>query len=292
MNKIHELLDNYCVIDLETTGISLKYDEIIEVGILKVRNNQIVDTYNTLVKPSVEIAQFITELTGITNEMLMMQPSISKVKKDILNFISDDVLIGHNISFDFNFLQNGFNQTLSNNCIDTLQFSRKLYPDLKHHRLSDMRSLLNLSNNLHRALSDCQTTKELYDKLKEKITIEKIDAESLFKKKHYNIDISKITPSNVNIDENNFFYEKHCVFTGTLEKLLRKDAMQLIVNLGGILDNSVTKKTNYLILGNNDYCKSIKDGKSSKQKKAEQLKLQGQDIEILDEDTFYQLLNM
>lgn len=88
------------------------------------------------------------------------------------------------------------------------------------------------------------------------------------------------------------FTNKHCVFTGKLEKMIRKDAMQLVVNVGGILDNSVTKKTNYLILGNNDYCSSIKDGKSSKHKKAEKYKLEGQDIEIIDEDTFYNLFNL
>ena len=71
----------------------------------------------------------------------------------------------------------------------------------------------------------------------------------------------------------------------------RKDAMQLVVDLRGIVANSVTKKTNYLILGNNDYCTQIKDGKSNKQKKAEKLKLSGQDIEVISENTFYEMLN-
>ena len=86
-------------------------------------------------------------------------------------------------------------------------------------------------------------------------------------------------------------YQKVCCFTGKLENLQRKDAMQLVVDLGGIVANSVTKKTNYLILGNNDYCPTIKDGKSSKQKKAEKLKLSGQDIDIISENTFYEMLN-
>ena len=72
----------------------------------------------------------------------------------------------------------------------------------------------------------------------------------------------------------------------------RADAMQLVINIGGRVGNGVTKKTNYLILGNNDYCKSIKGGKSSKQKKAEQLKLQGQDIEIISEQVFYDAMEM
>ena len=77
----------------------------------------------------------------------------------------------------------------------------------------------------------------------------------------------------------------------TLEKMARKDAMQIVVDLGGLVGNSVTKKTNYLILGNNDYCSSIKGGKSSKQKKAESLKLAGNDIEIISENVFYDMIS-
>ena len=73
--------------------------------------------------------------------------------------------------------------------------------------------------------------------------------------------------------------------------MVRRDAMQLVVNLGGILDNSVTNDTNYLILGNNDYNAVLKGEKSSKHKKAEKYKLEGYDIDIIDELTFYDLLN-
>ncbi|NLO49067.1 MAG: exonuclease, partial [Clostridiales bacterium] len=83
---------------------------------------------------------------------------------------------------------------------------------------------------------------------------------------------------------------KICVFTGTLEKMVRKEAMQAVVDFGGTCGDNVTSKTNYLILGNFDYCKSIKDGKSRKHKKAEKLILQGQDISIISENVFYDLL--
>jgi len=65
-----------------------------------------------------------------------------------------------------------------------------------------------------------------------------------------------------------------------------------VVNRGGINGDSVTRKTNYLVLGNNAYCSSIKDGKSTKHKKAESLKLKGQDIEIVPENVFYDMLEM
>ena len=66
--------------------------------------------------------------------------------------------------------------------------------------------------------------------------------------------------------------------------------MQIVTNIGGICADSVTKKTNYLILGNFDYCASVKGGKSTKQKKAEQLKLAGNDIDILPENVFYDMI--
>ena len=295
MKYVRKIIDNYCVLDLETTGLSPNYDSIIEIGIIKVKENKIVDKYNSLINPGFLINEYITSITGITNEMLKGKPKIIDLKKEVLNFIGNDVLVGHNISFDVSFLQKGFNEELKNEYIDTLQFCRKLFKELSHHRLTDMSNYLEISRNEHRSMSDCLCTKELYDFIKEKMKNNGLEINDIFAKRNYsskNIDIHAIKPDNIEIDEDNFFYNKHCVFTGKLEKMIRKDPMQLVVNVGGILDNSVTKKTNYLILGNNDYCSSIKDGKSSKHKKAEKYKLEGQDIEIIDEDTFYNLFNL
>ena len=75
-------------------------------------------------------------------------------------------------------------------------------------------------------------------------------------------------------------------------KMTRKDAAQLVLNIGGFVDNSVTKRTNLLILGNNDYCSSIKGGKSSKQRKAEDYILRGQDLQIIPESLFYELIGL
>lgn len=87
----------------------------------------------------------------------------------------------------------------------------------------------------------------------------------------------------------NPLYHSVCVFTGTLEKMTRREAMQIVKDLGGECGDSVTKKTNYLVLGNNDFCKTIKGGKSNKQKKAEKLKLEGIDINVISESVFYEM---
>ena len=86
-------------------------------------------------------------------------------------------------------------------------------------------------------------------------------------------------------------YRQHLCITGKLDRFTRAEAMQLIADLGGINDNTVTKNTNFLILGNNDYCATIKGGKSTKQKKAESAKLGGQDIEIIPENVFYDMIS-
>ncbi len=72
--------------------------------------------------------------------------------------------------------------------------------------------------------------------------------------------------------------------------MVRKDAAQLVANLGGILGDGVTKKTNFLVLGNFDYCSTIKEGKSSKHKRAEQLILKGQDLQIIPESVFLSMV--
>ena len=289
-NYTKQIIDDYYVLDTETTGLSAYYDEVIEIGVLRVRNNTIVAQYSQLIHPKYEIDPFITQLTGITNKMVAGMPSIMDVKDEVLTFIGKDVILGHNTSFDIRFLNEGFRQNINNPYMDTMQFARKVYPELDHHRLSDLTEYLGLSNNEHRAIADCIATKELYDAVKSTMSEKGLRIEDLWVERK-DIDISSITPTTVEIDEDSFFFGRHVVFTGKLEKMLRKDAMQIVVNLGGILDKSVCKKTNYLILGNNDYNAILKGEKSSKHKKAEKLKLEGQDIEIIDEFTFYDILS-
>lgn len=293
-NYVRKIISDYCVIDTETTGLSSYYDEIIEVGILKIRDGKVVDQYSQLIKPNNAIDDFITYLTGITNKMLVNQPSIKEVEGEILDFLGDDIIVGHNTSFDIRFLNASFKETLKNEYMDTMIFSRKIYPQLPHHRLSDLAKFLNLANNQHRALADCITTYQLYETIKSTMDergLKLSDLWQCYSNGHPGIDIKAIKPKSNEIDEDNFFYGKHVVFTGKLEKMLRKDAMQIIVDLGGILDKSVNKNTNYLILGNNDYNAVLHGEKSNKHKKAEKLKMEGNDINIIDEFTFYDIIN-
>ena len=99
-----------------------------------------------------------------------------------------------------------------------------------------------------------------------------------------------IHATNSVFDDNSSIFGKIFVFTGTLEKMSRREAMQLVLDSGGLCGDGVNMSTNYLVLGNNDYCTTIKEGKSNKQKKAERLQLSGFDIETISENVFYNML--
>lgn len=287
-----------CVIDIETTGLDYFYDEIIEISAIKVVDGHFSDTFSQLVRPDEPISDFITQLTGITNDMLADKPSIKDALPLFLDFIGDSLLVGYNVNFDINFLYDAAKEYLNvefdNDYVDVLRIARRIHPELPRRKLKDMVSYYNLDDiGSHRAEADSIQTYLVLSKLYDDVITQYGGVEefknSINKKSSHGVKASEISSDGVSHLPDHPLYGKVCVFTGTLEKMARRDAMQLVSDIGGLLGDSVTKKTNYLILGNNDYCKSIKDGKSNKQKKAEQLILAGQDLQILSENAFYSM---
>lgn len=138
-NSLIRFPSDFVVIDIETTGLYPKTDEIIELGAIRVRGYEIRERFSTLIKPSAPISAFISSLTGITNEMLEDAPSIEEVISDIRDCIGGDILVGHNVNFDINFLYDAMERSLDlplgNDYVDTMRIARKALPDLPHHRL-------------------------------------------------------------------------------------------------------------------------------------------------------------
>lgn len=294
--SLFALPENYVIIDLETTGLDPSFDEIIELGAIRVRNGKAVDTYSKLVKPRNAVSDFISELTGITNEMLEDAAPIETLLPEYLDFLGEDIIVGHNVHFDINFLYDDkmrcIGLPLKNDFVNTIRISRRLFPDFKNHRLQTLVAELGIQvDTSHRALSDCQAVLSCMDHFLQYMAANNLSLDDI-KPNYRKLCADDIVATNHDFDTNHPLYGKCCVFTGTLDKMARKDAMQLVVNLGGSCADSVSKKIDYLILGNNDYCKTIKDGKSTKQKRAEALILKGYSIEILSENTFYDLVNM
>lgn len=291
---------DYILFDIETTGLDSEYDEIIEIGAIKVRNTKENGEFHSLVKPKHRIDDFITDLTGITNEMVKDAPSIKDVLPLFVDFIGEDILVGHNVNFDINFIYDNlvrynFNP-LMNNYVDTLRLARRILPELKHHRLKDLADYYNIDTvGNHRSMKDVDITNCIYKKLKSDVE-EKYGTindfiDSCKRKPRDRIKFSDIKATTDDINEENPFYDKYVAITGTLERMQRKDAMQLIANLGGICQDGVNKDTNYLILGNTDYNPQLRGKKSSKLLKAEEMKVKGYDIEIISENVFYDILN-
>lgn len=132
----------YVVFDFETTGLSARYDRIIEFGAVKFKDGLIVDSMDLLVDPEIPISKFIQEKTHITNSMVHGQKKIKEALKIMKNFIGDSILVSHNASFDIGFLNEAFlnnnEQVISNPVIDTLSLSRYLFPDNKSHTLGSL----------------------------------------------------------------------------------------------------------------------------------------------------------
>ena len=288
--------NEYVMIDTETTGFSAEWDSMIEIGALKIRNGEIVDTFETFVKYDGELPEFITQLTGITNEMLYDAPAPQEAVKAFIDFLDNDMIVGYNVSFDIDFIREDlkkyFDIEMNNDYIDCMRIARKLFPEEKHHRLKDMRKIFKIEvDKEHRASHDCIATKAVFEKLRE-VAIEKYGSIEAFQKSfaHKDLKAGDISTQNTAFDVTHPLFGMTCVFTGTLEKMTRREAMQAVVDVGGAVGDNVTKDTNYLVLGNNDYCTTIKDGKSTKQKKAESLMLKGNDIAIIPENVFYEML--
>lgn len=164
-------IESYVALDLETTGINPSLDKIIEIGMAKVIDGKVVDSYKTLINPDTHISTRITEITGITDNMVLDKPVISKIIKDILDFIGDLPLLGHNIIFDYSFLKKAAinsNYTFEKQGIDTLKIARRLLPEVPHKNLEYLCDYFKLNKgSSHRAFDDAQSAIQLYRKLYE-----------------------------------------------------------------------------------------------------------------------------
>lgn len=159
---------SFVVFDIETTGLSPHTDEIIEIGAIRIDdiNASSHTTYQELIKPSCNISSRITKITGITNDMVKCCNSIEHHIKEFKDFIGDLPLVAHNASFDCGFISKVFSShgiEFNNHVIDTLQLSRKAFPQLDNHKLITIKEHLRIkSDRDHRALDDAIATFRVY----------------------------------------------------------------------------------------------------------------------------------
>ena len=172
--KSHKLNDTFVVFDLETTGLSCETNFIIEIGAVKIKEGEIVDSFSTFVEPPVAIPQKITELTGINDSMVKGAPKEEKAVTDFMSFCDGCVLVAHNANFDTGFIRASLERMGKNfsECyVDTLSLARKLYPELKNFKLNNLAKHLKVSlDNHHRAVDDALATANIFKKMLEALS--------------------------------------------------------------------------------------------------------------------------
>jgi len=162
----------YTVFDLETTGLSARYDRIIEFGATKYCRGDIIDEVDFFINPKTPLSPITTKLTGITEEMVRGGKQIKQALKDILEFIGDSTLVAHNATFDFGFLnealKNNGMKKLKNPIIDTLPLSRYLFPKIRSHSLGATARQVNADydeDEAHRAIYDAQVLSNVWQSM-------------------------------------------------------------------------------------------------------------------------------
>ena len=151
----------YCVLDIETTGISRYTEKITEFGIMKVKNGEVIDTFECFVNPEKPIPQRVVEVTNITDDMVKDAETIDKVMPKVIEFVGDGIIVAHNANFDVGFIKYNAEKLgleFSNTYIDTLALAKELFPDFKRYKLGIIAEKLGIKVDVaHRALADVET---------------------------------------------------------------------------------------------------------------------------------------
>jgi DNA polymerase III subunit epsilon len=157
----------FSIIDIETTGNSYKYGKITEIAIYQHNGQRITNSYTTLVNPEMDIPFFITDLTGISNEMVKNAPKFYEVAKTIVEMTLGRTFVAHNVQFDYKFVREEFARLgyeYNRKTMCTVQLSRQFLPGHRSYSLGRLCSDLGIKiDGRHRAAGDALATVKLFD---------------------------------------------------------------------------------------------------------------------------------
>ena len=177
------MISDYIAIDLETTGIRLSKDKIIEVGLLKVKDSQIIDTFSCVINPDMPVDDKILELTKISENELENAKRIYEVINHIVDFCEDYVLLGHNTIFDYSFVKKEANRAgleFEKRGIDTYKLCKKVLPENVRKNLTDACGYFGIERkNSHRAFSDAYYTHVLFQEIIKNFKTLEISSEAM-----------------------------------------------------------------------------------------------------------------
>ncbi len=286
------------------------------VSIYEFNSNKIIKKLSTLINPGdVPFDSKLVELHNITYDMVKNAPNIETTMRNISNIIDNNIIFAHNAIYDISKYLTGC--SLNNLSIpnfeyaDTLTLARQTWKKLINYKLDTISEFLNIDLNHHNADSDAIACGKVVLELLKYNDVNSF--ESLFNKLNYIkgfydgslnhahintykkstsksiSDYERIKKLHINTSINSLIAGKYFVFTGTLN-IKRADAMKIVADKGGIPEGNVTKNTNYLVVGRDDYGNFKSGNKSNKMIKAEKLIQLGQDLQIINEDDFLDII--
>lgn len=166
------MLENYVVIDLEMTGLNAKTDAILEVGAVRVREGNVAETYQALLKTEKKLSEQVIALTGITEEMTEMGCDPETAMGEFFAFLGEDILVGQNVIFDYSFLKQwAVNHRFSfeRSAVDTLKLARNFLPKEQKKDLESLCTCFSVERyKAHRALEDALETQQIFERMKER----------------------------------------------------------------------------------------------------------------------------
>lgn len=172
------LPEKIAFVDIETTGLSVTRDRVIEVGILRVENNSLVSSYQTVLNPEIHISPTIFGMTGITADEIEKAPAFYEVHENIQELLQDCVFVAHNVRFDYGFLRNEFRRlgiTFASKHFCTVKLFRALYPSQRRHNLDSVIDMFGLQcERRHRAFDDAKVLFDFYQRIQKELPEEKI----------------------------------------------------------------------------------------------------------------------
>ncbi len=298
----------FIAIDFETANSNR--NSPCEIALVKVEGFQIVEKKSFLIKPKENYFDFYnTIIHGIDEEMVENEPEFDVIYKKIRPDFENYPIIAHYAAFDISVLRHTLDlyeiEYPETDYSCTYQMAKESLNGLFSYRLDSICNHFGINLNHHRALPDATACAQIalrifnekgisnFDQINDKFNL-KIG--KLLKGGYRPSVVSNYRISNLEYDDSNFqpdnpFFEKTVVFTGTLQSMVRKEAAMMVLEIGGKCGDRFTSKTDFLIIGEQDYQKYGEGFISRKMKQAEKLLSEGQIIELLTEGQFLDMIN-
>ena len=264
-----DLPADYISLDIETTGLS-REDKVTQISAVKVINDKISDTFDSYVNiGDSTIPIHISYLTNINEQLLKDAPLFSEVAQNLLYFMEDLPIVGHNITtFDLPFLARYGLDLKHRLAVDTVGYSQTAPLNIPDRKLETLKDYYGIENQSHNSLNDALATIEIYTNIKN----------NDFERR----EINRVYPQ--------ILADKKIAYTGVFSHFSRTSLERKITLLGGQISKSVTKKTDYLVVGT-QVAKNLKDGvRSSKEVKCLSYIEEGLPIQMISEDMFIKMI--